>query len=577
MSGRLRPRPAPTRGTLELGGASVLNGAVGGAVGLRAINVVGGSNLAGVSSTITGATNAFAFSLGTNTLNIGGALTIANGGPSGVINTTLASTSVFGNIRPVGATNLGSTLLINVMVPATTFLAVGSQFNIVQTAAGTLQSGTDGTVLTVTIQNPTNPLYRFRPVPLAGTIAGLVTIETTATPVQAALTPPPGAVVPPPQPIAAVVVPVLLAAAPTSDLTTVLAAINAFSDPAAVVSAVAQLAPSPSTLVAPLVAFHANRQLQNMWMSRFDCGPLGRREADADRSLEKKDTCISDDQRVGFWLNGFGYFAEQDAQRSFVGYKAKTGGVMGGVDAPLGPDTHFGLGFGYARSGIRAKGEGSRTDVDTLQMTAYVGHEPGPWFVNGALSVGVNFYSGSRRIAFTGIDRKANADFNGNSYTGFANTGLHLYAGGLTITPNASIQAMRVNVDGYDETGAGDISLRVQSRKYDFVESGLGLKVAKSFVVAGGTVEPEVHGRWLHELSNPDLSQTASFAVAGSPALTTPELSNAKNTYNVGGALNFFSASGANNTWSVGAGYDYYGARGGYSAHQATMKVTAQF
>ena len=545
--------------------------------GTVAINVVGGSNLAGVSSTITGAANAFAFSLGTNTLNVGGALTIANLGPSGVINTTLASNSVYGNIRPTGATNLGSTLLINVLVPATTFLAVGSQFNIVQTAPGTLQSGTNGTVLTVTIQSPTNPLYTFRAVPLAGTIAGLVTIQATATPIQSVLTPPTGVIVPPTQPIAAVVVPALLAAPPTSDLATVLAAINAFSDPAAVVNAVAQLAPSPSTLVAPLVAFHANRQLQGLWQSRFDCGPLGRRDADPRPASEKKDTCISDDQRVGWWLNGFGYFDKQDAQRSFVGYRAKTGGAMGGVDAAIGPDTHFGLGFGYAKSGIRARGEGSRADVDTLQMTAYVGHEPGPWFVNGALSVGVNYYSSLRRIAFTGIDRKARADFSGDSYTGVANTGVHLYAGGLTITPSASIEAMRVNVNGYDESGAGDLSLRVHSRKYDFVESGLGLKLAKSFVVAGGTFEPEVHGRWLHELSNPDLSQTAFFPTAGSSPLTTPGLSSAKNTYNAGGALNFFSASGAASSWAVGAGYDFYGTRGGYSAHQATMKITGRF
>ena len=377
--------------------------------------------------------------------------------------------------------------------------------------------------------------------------------------------------------VSALVVPALLAAPPTSDLATVLAAINAFSDPAAVVDAVAQLAPSPSTLVAPLVAFHANRQLQNQWLSRFDCGPLGRREEGADRALERKETCIGDDQRVGWWLNGFGYFAEQEAQQSFVGYKAKTGGVMAGVDAPLGPDTHFGLGFGFARSNIRARDQRSRAKVDTLQMTAYVGHEPGPWFVNGALSVGVNYYSGTRQIAFTGVDRKAKAVFGGDSYTAVANTGLHLYTGGLTITPSASIEAMRVNVDGYDERGAGDLSLRVQSRKHNFVEAGLGLKVAKRFMVAGGAFEPEVHGRWLHQLTNPELSQTAFFPVAGSSAVTTPDLSGAKNTYNIGGALNFFSTSGDKDEWAVGAGYDFYGARDGYSAHQATLKVTGRF
>ncbi|MBV5335702.1 hypothetical protein JZU48_01420, partial [bacterium] len=78
-------------GSLSLGGGSVLNGAVGGAVGLKNISVVGGTDTTGVSATITGAVDAYNFTLGTNTLNIGGALTIANIGPSGVINTTLGS------------------------------------------------------------------------------------------------------------------------------------------------------------------------------------------------------------------------------------------------------------------------------------------------------------------------------------------------------------------------------------------------------------------------------------------------------------------------------------------------------
>jgi hypothetical protein len=100
--GALTTTAGAQTGTLVLNGGSILNGAVGGAVGLRSINVVGGNNNAGVTATITGATNSYAFSLGTNTLNIGGALTIANSTSSGVINTTLASPTVFGNIRPVG-------------------------------------------------------------------------------------------------------------------------------------------------------------------------------------------------------------------------------------------------------------------------------------------------------------------------------------------------------------------------------------------------------------------------------------------------------------------------------------------
>jgi hypothetical protein len=177
---------AANSGTLVLGGGSALTGAAGGATGLKAINVVGGSNAAGVSASISGAVDAFAFSLGTNTLKIGGALTVANQTPAGVINTTLASTTVYGNIQSTGAVNLGPSLLVNVAVPATAFFPVGTQFTIVKAP-----SGTNGSVVTV-VNDPTNPLFTFSAVPVAGTVAGQVIIATTGIPLTVPVTPPPG-------------------------------------------------------------------------------------------------------------------------------------------------------------------------------------------------------------------------------------------------------------------------------------------------------------------------------------------------------------------------------------------------
>ena len=94
-------------GTLVLGGGSELDGAVGaGGFSLKNVTVSGGSNSAGVNALINGAANVYSFSLATNTLNVAGALTIADSTTNGVINTTLASPSLYGNIRPVGTTNL---------------------------------------------------------------------------------------------------------------------------------------------------------------------------------------------------------------------------------------------------------------------------------------------------------------------------------------------------------------------------------------------------------------------------------------------------------------------------------------
>jgi uncharacterized protein with beta-barrel porin domain len=576
--GALTTTAGANTGTLALGGGSVLDGAVGGAIGIKAINVVGGSNVAGVTASITGAANAFSFSLGTNTLNVGGSLTIANGGPSGVINTTLASPTLYGNIRPVGATNLGPTLRVNVTVPSTAFIPVGSLFNIVQTQTGTVQSGTDGSVVAVTVQNPTNPLYTFSAYPPAGTIAGQVTIRTTGIPLLVPLQPPPGVPLPPSQPIAAVVVPALLALPPTSSI---LPAIGALSDPAAVVNAVAQLAPSVPDLAAPLVTFQGSRLFQNLWLSRLDdvlCGQV--RRPDENRPDEDTSTCRKDEPRSGWWVKGFGYFGEQGSRNGFAGYDSRIIGTMIAYDAPLDPDTRAGLGLGFARSTIDGKSFDAGTtgtDFNTYKATAYIGHERGPWFVYGDASFGWNDYSGTRHISFTGVDRTAEAEYSGQDYTGSLTTGYHFFAQGFTITPLASLQYTHLNLGGYTETGAGDVNLKVKSQSYDFLESGLGVKVAHAFGYRDGTYVPEVHFKWLRELYNPTLKNTAAFTAAGSPAFTIPGLKTSDDTFNVGAGLTLLSCACTARTWALEAVYDYDWRSDRYSAHRGMLKLSARF
>jgi len=550
--GALTTNTADT-GTLALGGGSQVTGAVGGANGLKAINVVGGSNNAGVSATIDGAVEAYSFSLGTNTLNVTGALKIDNPGPDS-INTTLASPTLFGHIIPVGYATLPSTLGINVLVPATSYIPPGTLFNIVQAT-----SGTTGSIVAVTVQNPTNPLYTFSAVPLAGTLNGLVTIKTDSIPLQVAPNP---------------VVPALLAIpSPSPDLTGVLAAINALSDPAAVTSAAAQLNPSTPDLAAPLVTFQEGRQFQNLWMSRLDavmCSETGQHD-------EKNPDCRGKDQPSGWWLKGFGGTAEQDARQASTGYDSSNIGTMLAYDVPLGSNTRAGLGIGYAKSTIDGKTYDASTDFNTYQTTAYIGHENGPWFVYGDMSFGWNDYTGTRNISFPGVSRTANANYSGQDYTAFASTGYHFPIQKFTLTPLASLQYTRMNLNGHTETGAGDIDLQVQSQHYDFLESGLGAKVDRNFSYRDGVYVPEIHVKWLHELSNPTLAQNAAFTAPGSSSFATQGLKTSDNTFNVGAGLTLLSCACTARTWSLEAVYDYDWRNDGYSAHEGMIKFTRRF
>jgi len=519
-----------------------------------------------VTAGISGAVNAFSFSLETNTLEIGGALTLANLAPNGVINTTLASPTVFGNIRPVGATNLGPTLGVNVNVPSTAYIPVGTEFDIVKTQTGTPQSGTNNSVVAVTVQNPTNPLYTFSAAP---TVAGKVTIRTTGIPLQAPLQPPPGAVQPPGQPIAAAIVPVLVAINPSPDLITVLASVNALTDAGSVVNAVAQLGSSSPDLVAPLVTFQGTRQFQNLWMSRLEEFHSGQ-VVDSDGSTM---TCGTDELRSGWWAKGFGDIGDQDAVAGFEGYDSRVFGTMVGFDKSCGHDTRIGVAAGYARSEIDGKTFDTDTNIETYHATGYFGREFGQGFLYGDLSYGTSDYAASRHIVFPGVDRRAISNYDGESYTAFVAAGRHYSSSGLTITPMASLQYSRIDLDRHAETGAGDINLDVAQEDYDFLESGLGVRVADSFGFRGSRYTPDVHMKWLHLIENPTLSDTASFLVAGSPSFTTPGFKANDDTFNFG----FGIASLTTECNSLEVTYDYNWRTDQYSSHQGLVKYTSRF
>ncbi len=543
------------KGTLVLGSGSIWDGAVGGAVGLRAIKVIGGNNTAGVSATITGAVDAYSFALGTNTLNITGALTMATHTGDytsgvGIVSTTLASPTVYGHIVMTGAAGIGAAVGLNVFVPATAYIPVGTQFNVIQAA-----SGTGNSVISVHVDNPTNPLYTFTPVTQ---VHGQVTIETATIPMQTSSNPS---------------VPVLAAIPATPDLSAVLAPLNALTDPVAINNAVAQLAPSTPSLAIPLVAFRGTRYFRDLWLSHFEnsaCDQVNLLDV-------KNSSCQDTTQHSGMWVKGFGYTGSQEEETGFTAYDAKTIGGMLAYDIPVSPETRIGVGVGYGQTMVYGKTFDAKTDFDTYQGTVYLDHNSGQWFLDGDLAFGWNDYTGMRHMQFPGLDRTADSKYSGQDYTAFVSTGYHIPFIKFTFTPLASLHYSRVYLEGYTETGAGDIDLKVQSQSYDFLESGLGMKVERPFVTRAGAYVPEVHAKWLHKIMNPTLEQKASYTAPGSTSFTTTGLNTADDTYNAGAGLTFLSCAYGGKTWSLEGVYDYEWTDAGYSAHQGMAKATVRF
>lgn len=556
--GALTTTAGDNTGTLSLATGSQLTGQVGaGAAKISTINVVGGTNTAGVRADIVGAVFTHQFSLLTNHLAIDGAFTIAT---AGTFNTTLAGTSLaqYGHITATGAANIGTGNLVKVTVPSGTYIPLGTLFDIVN-ATGAI---TADIIPTITTVGDTNPLYTFVVEPITGTAAGKLTIKTTGTPVQPAN--------PVADPVAAAVSPALGTLPAASPVIT---AINALTTAAAVASAEAQLAPSTASLASPLLTYQGVRQFQTLWLNRLDaCGQVS-------WPSENKENCKGSTADNGWWLKGFGYFGQQDSRSGFTSYDARILGSMIAYDRSLGLNTRAGVGLGYARTNIKGTVYDANTESDTYRAVAYIGHELGSWFFDGSGSFGWNEYRDRRHVEFPGMDTTAKSKYNGQDYTVFGRAGYHLPAiHEFIITPMASLQYTRVNIDGRTEKGStDDINMRVRSQHYDYLESGLGGKVERPFNYNSKfTFVPEAHFEWLHKLSNPRIKQTAVYIDSGT-AFTTPSLRTVADSYHAGVGLNLLSCACSATVWSIETGYDYYWRTDGYAANQVSMRVSRRF
>ena len=547
-------------GTLTLGSASTLIGAV--AVGtspLKQINVLAGN------SNITGAVSATNYSLLTNTLTIDGALTIPDTNP--IINTTLISNVVFGNIAVSGNDDILAPLVtINADVTQA-LLTPGQPIFIVDAAAGT-----SGRTILV---NSNSARYTFVGLNLNGDI----TITPTLAPSSEVTTNPSAAAV---GTILNALLPVA-AANPGSDLAFVQLQLNTLTTAEELEDALLQIAPASGLIGVARESFNATRQFQGIWLKHLQhnrcrvfnslcCDPCDPCYDSCNSCYDPCNSCCEEGIRV--WADGFGYYGHQDNKDDFNGYKVNTWGTMLAAETPVYCGLRLGLGAGYAYTKLDQRRFGNNTRINNYVGTAYFSYNPNDWFLDGGFSYGWHRYNGTRHIEFAAIDRTARAKYNGKEYTGFLATGYQWSYNCIDITPFASLMYSRLHLDSYTEKNADFLNMHVSKQHYKFLQSGLGLKAEYLYQTCYGIYIPEIHSIWLHDYYNNGLNADASFtglgAVAGSFPNRGPKTD--RDTWNIGGSLTFM----ANDHFSAFVVYDYERSST-YFDHQWMLEVAYDF
>ncbi|MBV4535134.1 autotransporter domain-containing protein [Pseudomonas sp. SWRI10] len=270
-------------------------------------------------------------------------------------------------------------------------------------------------------------------------------------------------------------------------------------------------------------------------------------------------------KETGVWVQSLYSDATQGQRDGIAGYNAYSRGIAVGADGKLNDQLTLGLAYSFINTDVNGKG-GNQTEVDSHAFTLYGGFEQGNYFVDASLTYGLNDNQGKREIAGT----KAKADYDSDLL------GLNLVGGytyrispQLLVEPRLAARYSRVEIDGYREKGSS-AALKVEDQRYEAIELGAGVRVAGSYNLGAGTLEPQFKLMAYHDFAADEASSTSTFLLGNTP-FVTHGASAVRDSYEAGVGADYKLGA-----VTLGLNYDYIG-KSGFDADVFSAKVRYDF
>lgn len=269
--------------------------------------------------------------------------------------------------------------------------------------------------------------------------------------------------------------------------------------------------------------------------------------------------------QTGLWIQSLNSDATQGMRDGIDGYNARSRGMSLGADGKINDQITLGVAYSHLTSDISGK-NGNKTNVDGHAFTMYGGVELGNAFIDGSLTYGVNDNEGKRTIAGT----QARADYDStlmgvNLTTGYT----YQITPQLLAEPQLAVRYSQVNIDGYRETGS-TAALIVDKQRHEAFEVGAGLRVAGSFALGKGTLEPQARVMAFHDFKAEQTSSTSTFVLGNTPFVTSGPSASRK-SYEAGVGADYKLGA-----VTLGLNYDYVG-KAGFNADTVTAKLRYDF
>jgi uncharacterized protein YhjY with autotransporter beta-barrel domain len=261
--------------------------------------------------------------------------------------------------------------------------------------------------------------------------------------------------------------------------------------------------------------------------------------------VQRQDSCV--------WLRVRGTWLDRDADGDDPAFDFDAGTTTLGGQYRLDDGLFLGGALGYETSNLNANSAGTSVDGDAVVAAVSLKREVGLWTFTGAADLGWGWYDTTRQVTVGSLTQTAEA-----SPDAF-NAGIHGRAayqipkGDWYMEPALEVDISYVQLDGYTETGAGNLNLTVDESDTVVLTGTPWLKLGRRVDLKDATILDAYVAAGLSLSTGQDLDTTASFA--GAPAGTgsfTTTLNNPDVIARISAGVRIFSSE----HWDTRLQYD---------------------
>jgi outer membrane autotransporter protein len=221
--------------------------------------------------------------------------------------------------------------------------------------------------------------------------------------------------------------------------------------------------------------------------------------------------------------------------------RSDTAGTLAGIDGKIGGRAVIGALFAYDNAAVTLGGDGSHATIESYTGGLYGAWHQDGFYANSLAAYTRNHYSSQRDIAIPGFPGAASGSTNGNQYTANLDGGYDWHVTShITAGPLAGVQYVHLDVNGFNDSGAGAADLGIGSQVMNSLQSRVGGRVDFHLATtASSSFAAELYAAWQHEYLDGSRAIGAGFEGAGLAPFSVQTSSPLRDAAVAGASLNF--------------------------------------